>query len=342
MMNAQTGTARDGSIIRRERNGPAPLQAGTSLLKKFMHNPRMTSRREFLTSGLAAAAVCSHAAAETHDLPQPLQEFGYGDVELAAGPAQKQFQETQSLLMGLNENSLLKPWRLRAGLPAPGPDLGGWYDEVPLIKTESGGHGFAPAHCFGQWLSALARGYAVTHDLRTRAKLERLLDLYGAAISERFYANFRFPAYNYDKLVIGLIDAQRFAGIVRAFELLDRTTLAAEPIFRRVRSIAMNRSGAGGSPWGKTQAMIISGTSPTHSQRTCIWLAIGVLVSATGEWPVAFPLDETYFDPLAENENILANHHAYSFCNALSSAMQAFLADGSSSNICARPAMRST
>ncbi|HME08730.1 MAG TPA: beta-L-arabinofuranosidase domain-containing protein, partial [Bryobacteraceae bacterium] len=131
----------------------------------------------------------------------PLQEFDYRDVQLAPGLAQSQFEQTQSVLLGLNEDSLLKPWRLRAGLPAPGPDLGGWYDEVPLEKTESGGHGFAPAHCFGQWLSALARAYAVNGDARTRAKLERLLTLYGTAISSRFYANFRFPAYNYDKMV---------------------------------------------------------------------------------------------------------------------------------------------
>src|SRR5271154_243260 len=162
----------------------------------------MTSRRSFLRSaGLATSALCSHAA-DNMQTPRPLQEFGYGDVELAPGLAQSQFERTQSVLLSLNEDSLLKPWRLRAGLPAPGPDLGGWYDEVLLEKTESGGHGFAPAHCFGQWLSALARGHAVNRDARTREKLARLLDLYGAAISGRFYTNFRFPAYNSDKMVI--------------------------------------------------------------------------------------------------------------------------------------------
>src|SRR3954451_15457002 len=171
----------------------------------------MTSRRTFLQSGLqsaglATAALCSRAS-QGGERPGPLQEFSYGDVELAPGPAQTQFEQTQSVLISLNEDSLLKPWRMRAGLPAPGPELGGWYDELPLQKTESGGHGFAPGHCFGQWISALARGYAVNHDASTRRKLERLLALYEPAISGRFYTNFRFPAYNYDKMVIGLIDA---------------------------------------------------------------------------------------------------------------------------------------
>ena len=196
----------------------------------------MPTRRSFLQSSLrcgAAAAfgcVSSLPLAAVADAPRELlREFDYADVDLAPGLAQEQFEHTQSILMSLNEDSLLKPWRLRAGLPAPGPELGGWYDELPLVKTESGGHGFAPAHCTGQWISALARGYAVTRDLRTRYRVQRLVELYGAAISGRFYTNFRFPAYNYDKMVIGLIDAHQFAAIPDALQLLDRTTDAAAP-----------------------------------------------------------------------------------------------------------------
>jgi hypothetical protein len=50
-----------------------------------------------------------------------LGEFDYGDVDLAPGLAQKQFEHTQSILMSLNEDSLLKPWRLRAGLQRLAP-----------------------------------------------------------------------------------------------------------------------------------------------------------------------------------------------------------------------------
>jgi uncharacterized protein len=289
----------------------------------------MTSRRSFLTSaGLAAATACSRAA-DSSEISRPLQEFGYGDVELAPGPAQTQFQQTQAVLLGLNEDSLLKPWRLRAGFPAPGPDLGGWYDEVPLVKTESGGHGFAPAHCFGQWLSALARGYAVNHDTRTRAKLERLLDLYGATISERFYTNFRYPAYNYDKMVIGLIDAHRFAGSTLAFGLLDRTTVAAEP---HLPPHALDRD----EPQRRWRKSVGENTTDDYLWDESYTLAENLYLAwerGAGEhyrqMANRFLLDETYFDPLSENKNILVNHHAYSFCNALSSAMQVYLANGS-------------
>src|SRR5205807_9886703 len=122
-------------------------------------------------AGVGAAAVCARASENGE--AALFQEFGYGAVDLEGGPAQTQFEQTPSVLMSLSEDSLLEPWRLRAGLPAPGPDLGGWYDEVPLEKTESGGHGFAPAHCFGQGGSALARGYGIAHDPATRARLQR-------------------------------------------------------------------------------------------------------------------------------------------------------------------------
>ena len=48
---------------------------------------------------------------------------------------------------------------------------------------------------------------------------------------------------------------------------------------------------------------------------------------------VRFLEDDTYFDPLAENENVLPGQHAYSHVNALSSAMQAYLMDGSEKHL---------
>ncbi|MBV8819648.1 MAG: glycoside hydrolase family 127 protein, partial [Acidobacteriaceae bacterium] len=258
-----------------------------------------------------------------------LLEFSYGSVELAPGPAQKQFEQTQSVLLGLNEDSLLKPWRLRAGLPAPGPEMGGWYDELPLEKTESGGHGFAPAHCFGQWISALARGYAVNHDARTKQKLERLLALYEPAISPKFYTNFRFPAYNFDKMVIGLIDAHTFAKVPNAFTLLHRTTDAALP---HLPPHALDRD----EPQRRWRQSLgeYSGNDYTWDESYTLpenlFLAYQRGAGARyRELASRFLLDETYFDPLAANKNVLAKHHAYSFCNALSSAMQAYLTNAS-------------
>ncbi len=289
----------------------------------------MPTRRSFLQSvGLATTALCSAAFAGNETQP-PLEEFSYGDVSLAPGPAQTQFEQTQAVLLSLNEDSLLKPWRLRAGLPAPGPEMGGWYDEVLLNKTESGGHGFAPAHCFGQWISALARGYAVNHDPQTRAKLERLLALYQPAISGRFYTNFRFPAYNYDKMVIGLIDAQRFAELPQCRQLLEQTTNAAEP---HLPPRALDRD----EPQRRWRQAVGDYAGNDYTWDESYTLPENLFLAwqrGAGEryktLASRFLLDQTYFNPLADNRNVLANHHAYSFCNALSSAMQAYLTAGS-------------
>ena len=296
----------------------------------------LTSRRSFLHSASLATAVLGCPSLGSGKprggrgkARTPLQEFSYDAVDLAAGPAQTQFEHTQSVLMSLNEDSLLKPWRLRAGLPAPGPDLGGWYDELPLHKTRSGGSGFAPGHCFGQWLSALARGYAITHDPSTRARLSRLLDLYEPAISGRFYTNFRFPAYNYDKMVIGLIDSHQFAGLTQAYRLLERTTDAAEP---HLPPHALDRN----EPQRRWRKSVGDNTGTEYTWDESYTLPENLYLAwerGAGEryrrLATRFLLDETYFDPLSDNKNVLANHHAYSFCNALSSAMQAYLATGS-------------
>lgn len=292
----------------------------------------MTSRRSFLKASSFAAGALYARTAET-PRQSPLQEFGYGDVTLAPGLAQTQFDQTQAVLLGMNEDSLLKPWRLRAGLPAPGPDMGGWYDELPLDKTPSGGHGFAPGHAFGQWISALARGYAVNHNPATKAKLEQILALYGPAISGRFYTNFRFPAYNYDKLVLGLVDAHRYAGLPQAFPLLERTTNAAEP---HLPPHALDRD----EPQRRWRASIGENTSNDYTWDESYTLAENLFIAykqGAGDrylkMAPRFLLDQTYFDPLSENRNVLPNHHAYSFCNALSSAMQAYLVEDSQKHL---------
>jgi len=295
----------------------------------------MLSRRSFLQSaGLAAAALRLRPElfAETEGRVL-LSEFGYGDVDLAPGLAQTQFEQTQSVLLGLNDDSLLKPWRLRAGLPAPGPDLGGWYDEVPLQKTPSGGHGFAPAHSFGQWISALCRGYAVNGDARTRAKVQTLLDLYSPAISGKFYVNFRFPGYDYDKVVCALIDAHSFANIPQSWSLLHRTTDAAMP---HLPPTALDRD----EPQKRWRASVGDNTSDDYTWDEYYTMPENLYLAwerGAGEryrdLAGRYLLDKTWFDPLSEGKNVLANHHAYSFCNSLSSAMQAYIATGSEKHL---------
>lgn len=291
----------------------------------------MASRRSFLRSAGAAGLAFRWGRLRAFEMPTaaPLRQFGYGDVHLAPGLAQTQLEQTQAVLLGLNEDSLLKPWRLRAGLPAPGPDLGGWYDEVPLVTTASGGHGYAPAHSFGQWISALSRGYAITGAAPVRDRVKRLLALYAAALSPKFYVNFRYPAYNYDKMVLGLLDAHRYAAVPEALRLLDHTTDAALP---SLPPRALDR----GEPQRLWRASIGESTVKDYTRDESYNLPENLyLACQAGAGPRyrlladRFLLDETFFDPLAAGVDILPDHQAFSYFNALNSAMQAYLINGS-------------
>jgi len=112
---------------------------------------------------------------------QPLEQFDYCDVVLASDLHEKQLEETHSVLMGLSEDSLLKPFRQMSGQAAPGEDLGGWYHYNHDYKWGEDEDGFAPSCAFDQWVSALARMYAITRDQPTRDKVLRLNRLYAQA-----------------------------------------------------------------------------------------------------------------------------------------------------------------
>src|SRR5580765_1246419 len=91
------------------------------------------SRRKFVQSvSLVAAGMalpgCSLFRKSTENPnAKPLAQFDYGEVMLASEPHEKQLKNTLDVLMGLSEDSMLKPLRQMSGLPAPGEDLGGWY-----------------------------------------------------------------------------------------------------------------------------------------------------------------------------------------------------------------------
>ena len=51
------------------------------------------------------------------------------------------------------------------------------------------------------------------------------------------------------------------------------------------------------------------------------------------ELGIRYLKDDTYFNPLSEGKNVLPNHHAYSYMNALSSAAKAYLTTGSEKHL---------
>jgi DUF1680 family protein len=250
----------------------------------------------------------------------PLAQFDYGDVELASGLPETQLEETHRVLMGLSDDSLLKPFRQMCGMPAPGDDLGGWYHYDPDYVWGKDTPGFAPTCTFGQWVSALARWYAIKGDPATRDKVLRLNRLYAQTISGEYYEKNRFPTYCYDKIVCGLIDSHKYVGDTDAFAILNHTTDTALPHFPKhavEHGVAWRPNKD--TPWTWDESYTISENLFLAFQR-----GAGKRYRELGRRY----LDDVYYDPLAEGQNVLAGRHAYSYVNSLSSAMQAYLTLG--------------
>src|SRR5579863_5403763 len=113
--------------------------------RKFVQSAALTSAASLLPGFRFPVATGLPAFAR-------LEEFGYGDVTLTSAQHEKQLAETQALLMELSEDGVLKPFRQMVGQPAPGEDLGGWYQYAPDSKDYFE-VGFAPGCTFGQWVS---------------------------------------------------------------------------------------------------------------------------------------------------------------------------------------------
>jgi uncharacterized protein len=296
------------------------------------------SRRKFLQSVTLASgasivprfrrsafALTSNSAAPDPNQSGPLGEFSYGDVTLDSALHEQQLQQTHAVLMDLSEDGLLKPFRQMIGQPAPGDDLGGWYRYDPNYDWHTFDAGFAPSAAFGQWVSALARGHAITGSKAARDKVLRLNRLYAQTIDGQFYENNRFPAYCYDKLVCGLIDSHKYAGDPDAFAILEKTTDVA---MQHLPKHAIEH----GQSWrpGKDESWT---WDESYTMPENLFLAYqrgaGERYRALG---VQY-LNDVFFDRLAAGQNDLAGRHAYSHVNSLCSAMQAYLTLGSEQHL---------
>jgi hypothetical protein len=275
------------------------------------------ARRDLLALGVLAACGWRQADSATSEDVEarrtPLAELAYGQVRLGEGPLERQARQNHSLVLGLDEDALLKPFRVRSGLVAPGHELGGWYDT----------YGFAPGATFGQWMSALSRYYAITGDAATRAKVERLVRGYAATVDTRgsFYRHNRFPSYTYDKLVGGLLDAEKFGLDETARATLARTTRAALP-YLPPHAIPRNEHAQPGEDFSQ-HAWDESYTLPEN--QFLAWHLTGERIHL--QLARRFLYAE-FFAALARGENALPGKHAYSHANALSSAAQAYLSLG--------------
>lgn len=277
---------------------------------------RHLSRRGFLTCA-ACGAVASQAfplvaqAATANGGREIVREFGYGDVQLTGGPLKAQYDRVHAHYLALDNDRLLQVFRRKAGLPAPGEPMGGWYDT----------DGFVPGGTFGQYVSGLARIGATTGDAACHAKARELVLGFGEAIANNPdpfpgpSAEKVWPAYILDKHNVGLIDAYRLSGVTEARDLLPKVLAGGLPY---ISPESRDRIGKKDPPYDETYVLpenLFAAYEVTGDPRF-------------RQLAQHYLLDEPFFDPLARGEDVLPGKHAYSHTIALSSAGMAYTALG--------------
>src|SRR5205807_8052072 len=228
-----------------------------------------------------------------------------------------QLEHNHKLFLGLDEDALLKPFRQRAGLPAPGPDMGGWYDNASDFHPANNFHGFIAGHSFGQYLSSLSRAYAVTDSKATQEKVQRLVRGYAQTVDPtgKFYVDYRLPGYTFDKTCCGLIDAHKLAADPIALQVLKRATGAVLPhlpekALSRAEQEARGPNKDISYTWDETYTLPENFFLAYQRSGDRRYFDLGKRF-----------IYHEYYDALAENENVLPGKHAYSQVNTLISAL---------------------
>lgn len=274
---------------------------------------RKITRREFLAGAavMAAGAGLRPSSRAESSPGNQFAEFDYGEVHLTDGPLKRQYDRICSSYLALDNDRLLRVYRERAGLPAPGTPMGGWYGRT----------GFVPGHSLGQYISGLARLGKTTGDAACKEKVHTLVEGFAATVHASGVvfaapnAEKLWPCYILDKHLAGLIDAWKLCGVEQARDLLPRVFQAALPV---IPERGHDRIGKSKPPYDETYVLPES------------------LFSAyelTGEQAMysrarTYLLDREFFDPLARGEDVLPGRHAYSHAIALSSAAKARLVLG--------------
>ena len=281
------------------------------------------SRRDFIKTSLGTAAVsylgpkgASTSAVASTGAPQNhrvLETFNYKGVTLDGGPLRRQFDQVRDDYLRIPNDDLLKGFRQRAGLAAPGIDLGGWYS----------GDIF---HIFGQILSGLARMYAATGDPECRAKLDALIGEWAKTIASDGYFYYTMhpnaPHYIYEKMVGGLVDASVYGGNPDALPLLSRITDWAIKNLSRDRVFSFN-SGQGNTEWYTLSENLYRAYLATGDAK---YRDFAEVWEYTEYWNL-YAQKRDIFSPFGENQ-ASAGYHAYSHVNALSGAGAAYQVKG--------------
>ncbi|HVW12085.1 MAG TPA: beta-L-arabinofuranosidase domain-containing protein [Bryobacteraceae bacterium] len=264
-------------------------------------------RRDFLRGSVAAALATRLRGAPT--AASHLSEFPYGAVTLTGGPLKRQYDAIHAHFLALDNDRLLKVYRQRAGLPAPGEDMGGWYDA----------DGFVPGHTLGQYISGLSRIYAATKDPVCAIKVNALVTGFAATLGPDGYpyasekAATTWPCYILDKYEAGMLDASRLVKNTDAKRVLVKAIEGAIP---HIPDHTYDRGPDSPKQAPYDEPYVL----PENLFNTWELTGDRKYLDMAG----LYLLDHDLYDPLAQNRNVLPGKHAYSHAIALSSAARAY------------------
>jgi DUF1680 family protein len=258
------------------------------------------TRRDVLRSSVAALAHSAWGA----DGANMLETFNYSGVHLLDGPLRRQCLHARDLFYNIPDDNFLIGFRARAGRPAPGTPLAGWY------------HGDV-FNAFGQYLSGMARISKALEDARLRAKALRLMSEWAKTIEPDGYFYYSrkpvTPHYIYDKMMCGLVDLCDFAHASEAAPLMERITDWAIANLDRSRKRALEAGATydGNGEWYTLPENLYRAYELTGAAK---YKDFGDVWRYPAYWDM-FTRDEPP-DPFG--------FHAYSHVNTLSSAAMAY------------------
>jgi DUF1680 family protein len=233
-----------------------------------------------------------------------LRPFDYRGVRIDSGPFRQQLDEVKNFYLRIPNDDLLKGFRTRAGLPAPGVDLGGWYSADVF-------------HIFGQIISGLSRLYAATGDTACKDKVFALVGEWGKTIAPDgyFYYTTKPNArhYIYDKMVCGLVDAYLYCADREALGYLSKITDWAIKNLSRERTYNFT-SGNGYTEWYTLSENLYRAYDITRDRKYLNFAKV---------WEYT-----EYWDLYAARKYIFSRatgYHAYSHVNTLSGAGAAYM-----------------
>jgi DUF1680 family protein len=240
-----------------------------------------------------------------------LEPFNYEGVRLLDGRLKDQCSAARDYFYAIPSDDMLRGFRLRAGLAAPGNDLGGWYSGDSRQRTWwSAGDTFS---VFGQWLSGMARMSKATGDQQMADKATHLMIEWARAMDPDgyFYYSRRpiHPHYTYEKTVCGLVDLHEYCGRKDALTFLEKITDWAIPNLDRERKPDT------GTEWYTLSENLYRAYQATGSSK---YKTFGDVWRYTQYW-------KTF---VGGTELPRYNHHAYSHVNTLSSAAMTYAVTG--------------